>query len=84
MYYIVSEKRENAHWVRNIMANPRIKFSVGTGSNPEEVVKTTSAVGKIIVTENDADIVAEVSAKMNQKYNWSDGLIVQILPSAPE
>lgn len=80
-YYIVSEKRENAHWVRNLTANPNITFSIGTREDKEGVVMATAAIARSITKKDEPSIVAEVIARMENKYNWSNGLIVQIMPS---
>jgi len=66
-YYLVSEKRDNAHWVQNIRANSAITFRVGAD--------TFEGLGTI---PTDETIVTAVKAKMEQKYKWSDGLVVQL------
>lgn len=66
-YYLVSEKREQAHWVQNIRANPEITFRVGE----------TNSNGTGAIPDDDA-IITAVKAKMDAKYNWSDGLVVQL------
>lgn len=77
-YYMVSERRENAHWVKNILKNPQVDFSVGTRDDKNARVPHHRAMGRIITTENAPDIFRAVSAKMDEKYNWSDGLIVEV------
>ncbi|MCY4021336.1 MAG: nitroreductase/quinone reductase family protein [Chloroflexi bacterium] len=68
-YYLVSEKREASHWVRNIRANPSISFrldsrvSRGRASLPD-----------------DAQLLAAVKAKMVKKYGWSNGLVIELKP----
>lgn len=70
-YYLVSEYREKSHWVQNIQRNPMITFRVadqhfhGTGRT---------------VDANETALVAAVSQKMDQKYGWSEGLIVELAP----
>lgn len=77
-YYMVSEGGENAHWVQNIFKNPRVQISVGTRDDKEAVVKQHHAVGRIITIDNAPDIFAAARAKMNSKYGWSDGLIIEV------
>ena len=71
--YIVSEKREAAHWVRNIRADPAISFRLGTGWDDGE-----PAVAGLAIIQEDADLIEAVKAKMDAKYGWSNGLVVAI------
>ncbi len=72
-YYIVSEKREGAHWVRNLRANPAIRFRLGTDMNDGG-----AAVDGLASIPEDAALIAAVKAKMDAKYGWSNGLVVGI------
>ena len=71
-YYLVSEKREASHWVRNIRANPRIRFRLGDAVAP----------GKAAFPDDD-QLLQTVKAKMHKKYGWSDGLVVELRGDAP-
>lgn len=77
-YYMVSEMREKSHWVKNILKNPQVEFSVGTRDDKNALVGHHLATGRIITVDNAPDILRIVSAKMDAKYNWSDGLIVEV------
>ncbi len=77
-YYMVSEMRENAHWVQNILNNPQVEFSVGTRDDKNALVAHHRAMGRIITPDNEPHIHQAVCAKMDAKYNWSDGLIVEV------
>lgn len=66
-YYLVSEKGEAAHWVQNIRANPSVSFRVGG-----------AAVAGRAAVPDDAALIRDVKAKMEAKYNWSDGLVVEL------
>lgn len=77
-YYLVSEKREAAHWVQNIAADPKVMFSIGTRDNPEAYLPLSAGSGQILVPEESPALSAEVQRAMNAKYNWSSGLIVQL------
>ena len=68
-YYIVSEHRERSHWVQNIQHNPAITVRVGD--------ETFSGTGRV-VDASETDLVAAVAQKMDAKYQWSDGLIVEL------
>ena len=71
-YYSVSEGRERSHWVVNIRHNPAVTVRVGG-------VKF-SGTGRAIDNDAEPELAAAVSAKMDAKYNWSDGLIVELAP----
>lgn len=72
-YYIVSEMRENSHWVQNIAHNPAITFRVG------EV--TYHGTGRVVDAAAEPQLAAAVSALMDAKYEWSDGLIMELTPA---
>ncbi len=69
-YYLVSQKREASHWVQNIRAKPAIHFRLGDQTKPG-----------IASIPQDPDLIAAVKAKMEEKYNWSNGLVVEICAS---
>jgi deazaflavin-dependent oxidoreductase (nitroreductase family) len=77
-YYLASEKRDASHWVQNIIANPAVTFSVGTRDNPESVLPLSVGSGRILDDKASSGLVADVKRAMEAKYNWSDGLIVQL------
>ncbi len=72
-YYLVSEKRDAAHWVRNIRANPAVRFRLGYNWDAEAV----ATKGRAAIPD-DASLIAAVKAKMDAKYGWSNGLVVAI------
>ena len=69
-YYIISEKREAAHWVQNLRAQPAVYFHLSKGS---------SRAARARVVDEPA-LVASIKAKMREKYGWSDGLVVEVAP----
>jgi deazaflavin-dependent oxidoreductase (nitroreductase family) len=71
-YYLVSERLERSHWVQNIRRNPSISFRVGDHS--------FEGKGRILDREKEPELTAAVSALMDAKYDWSDGLIVELAP----
>ncbi|GAB4547923.1 MAG: hypothetical protein OHK0023_10010 [Anaerolineae bacterium] len=81
-YYVVAEGRERAHWVKNIQKNPRVRMSVGTQTDREQERPETSAFARSLSPVEDSHLIAAVSALMQAKYNWSDGLIVQLMPES--
>jgi hypothetical protein len=66
----MSEHGKNAHWVRNINHNPRISFS---SLNYE-------GEARVIDFMKESQLSAQVSAMMNAKYKWDQGLIVELEP----
>lgn len=74
-YYIVSGGRENSDWVKNIRANPAVTVSVGSRE-----AGAWAGTGRPL-DPAEPDLTAAVRAKMNAKYNWSDGLIVELRPN---
>ncbi len=71
-YYIVSELRERSHWVQNIRHTPTVTFRVGE--------MTFHGTGRIVEPEAEPELAAVVSALMDAKYEWSDGLMVELIP----
>ncbi len=73
-YYIVSEHREQSHWVQNIRHNPAITLRVGETTSP--------GTGRAIDPAAEPALAAAVAALMEAKYEWSDGLIVELTPQS--
>jgi deazaflavin-dependent oxidoreductase (nitroreductase family) len=71
-YYLVSEKREQADWVRNLLHQPAVTFRVGD--------HTHQGHARPIHPEQEPDLAAAVSTRMDAKYEWSNGLIVELSP----
>jgi hypothetical protein len=66
----VSEHPERAHWVKNITHNPQVSFSVGG--------RTFQGTARPV--EPGSELTAAVSKLMDEKYRWSQGLIVELAP----
>ena len=71
-YYLVAEHGKRSDWVRNIQQDARVTFRVAN--------TTTTGAGRIIDHEAETALVRVISALMDQKYGWSNGLIVEITP----
>ena len=71
-YYLFAERRENAHWVQNIRHQPHIQF----WANGQDY----GGKGRVIDDVKEPQLVKAVSALMNEKYNWNNGLIVELSP----
>jgi hypothetical protein len=68
-YYVVSERREDAHWVKNILRDNRVTFRVACRT----FNGTARSVGR------ETTLAAEISKLMDAKYGWSQGLIVELV-----
>lgn len=73
-FYLIAEHGENANWVRNIQANPRVTVRVGD--------RRFAGTARIVVDERDPDLAHVVKALSEAKYGWSDGLIVEVTDDA--
>jgi deazaflavin-dependent oxidoreductase (nitroreductase family) len=71
-YYIMSELHKRAHWVQNIMHNPRVLFTVNE--------KTFEGTARLVDQEKDAKLASQIANLMSAKYKWDRGLIVEIIP----
>jgi deazaflavin-dependent oxidoreductase (nitroreductase family) len=69
-HYIMSEHLEHAHWVQNIIHDPRVSFTVSH--------ETFEGTARLIDKIKDSKLVAEVSNLMSTKYGWNEGLIVEL------
>jgi deazaflavin-dependent oxidoreductase (nitroreductase family) len=74
-YYVVAERREKAQWVQNIQRDPAVRFRVGTRGQPGPDSPGTARIVR------EAELIAIVASRMDEKYGWSDGLVVEIRPS---
>jgi len=70
-YYIMSELHKHAHWVQNIIHNPRVSFTVND--------TTFTGTARIVEKNKEPELAAEVSKLMSTKYGWNEGLIVELI-----
>ena len=71
-YYLVSEREDRSHWVQNLKSDPKISFSVGED--------TYRGRGRVIDRKAEPALAARITALMNAKYKWSEGLLVELAP----
>lgn len=71
-YYVIAEGRERAQWVRNLLADPRVRVRVAD----------TTLVGhaRVVDALSERRLHAAVRALSEAKYRWSDGLIIELTP----
>ena len=71
-FYLIAEGREESHWVKNIQQNPLISFWVQG--------QTYKGTGRALDRATEPELAQTISALMQAKYKWSDGLIVELCP----
>ncbi len=71
-FYLVAETRERAHWVQNLRRSPAVAWRVD-GHHYQGTARP-------IDREAEPALAAAVAALMENKYDWSDGLIVELAP----
>ncbi len=71
-FYLISQYRDQAHWVRNIKNHPGISFEV----DGDKYV----GLGRIVDPDDEPELARKVSELMEAKYQWSAGLIVELRP----
>jgi deazaflavin-dependent oxidoreductase (nitroreductase family) len=71
-FYVISEMRERAQWVRNILANSAVEVRVAS-----EVFR---ARARSIDPSREPALAEAVRQLSRAKYGWGEGLIVELTP----
>ncbi len=71
-FYLISEKRERANWVQNILSNPQVTFRVGE--------RKFSGAGRVVEGSTESELRRRVSERFDRKYGWSEAVIVELDP----
>jgi deazaflavin-dependent oxidoreductase (nitroreductase family) len=71
-FYLFSETGEAAAWVKNIRRNPEVMLRIE--------VSSVNATARVLDREIDCELWEQVAAIAVRKYNWGDGLPVEITP----
>jgi len=71
-YYLVSEHGPRAHWVQNLLIEPRVQWRVGTAR--------LSGRARVVRAETAPALVHDIQARSKRKYGWGDGLVVELDP----
>jgi deazaflavin-dependent oxidoreductase (nitroreductase family) len=74
--YLVAEAGERAQWVRNLRADPRVRWRIGA--------KTYAGRARVVSRVREARLAAAVRAHFEIKYDWGDGLVVELRPERPD
>jgi deazaflavin-dependent oxidoreductase (nitroreductase family) len=69
-FYLFSEHREAAGWVRNIRRNWNASVRFGKS--------TIKVVARVLDYSNERELWDEVQAIADRKYGWGDGLPVEL------
>lgn len=72
-YYLCAEQKERSHWVQNIQHHPAITVRVNGRVFP--------GTGRALDATADTELIRVVSGIFDQKYQWSEGLLVELCPS---
>lgn len=79
-FYIVSEHRERSHWVRNVRQHPAVTWRIGNRAAGEYDGPVYTGSARALDASTEPELHAAVAALMDAKYDWSDGLIVELAP----
>lgn len=80
-HYMVSERREESGWVKNIQSCPQVHFSVGSRAAKEAAVPHSAARARAVPADEEPELARQVRSLMDAKYGWSEGLIVELAPT---
>jgi deazaflavin-dependent oxidoreductase (nitroreductase family) len=69
-YYVIAETGNRAHWVRNIIAESRVRWQVGD--------RPFAGRARIVDTGAEPALARAVRAASRRKYGWGDGLVVEL------
>ncbi len=74
-YYLIAEHGRRSQWVQNLLADPAVRFRVGTRSGR----------GRARVVDRRAEpaLAGAIRRRSEAKYGWGDRLVVEIEPAAP-
>ena len=77
-FYLLVESQERPDWVRNIEANPQVRFSIGTRRNETSSLAQVEGRGRVLSEAQDSALCERVRASLYAKYRWSSGTIVEV------
>jgi len=69
-FYILAEHGYKAHWVQNILINPRVHVRIGG--------QQWDGSARVLDPDRDAEACANARQLAQEKYGWGDGLPVEI------
>jgi deazaflavin-dependent oxidoreductase (nitroreductase family) len=69
-FYILAENDYKAQWVQNILSNPQIRFRIGD--------EEKNGLARVLDPDREADAYLKVRQLAREKYDWGEGLPVEI------
>ena len=72
-YYVISELGERSHWVQNVRRNPEVRFRVAGQS--------LHGTARVVDPEQEPELYARVCALSRSKYDWGEGLVIELRPA---
>ena len=72
-FYLVAETGERDRWVRNLRADPRVRWRIGA--------RTYTGRARVVDPVREAVLAATVRTRSRTKYGWGDGLTVELRPA---
>jgi deazaflavin-dependent oxidoreductase (nitroreductase family) len=73
--YVLAEHGHQANWVKNINANPHVHIRIAD--------QELDARGRILDPVLDQDLWRTIQDLARQKFDWGEGLPVQLTPYQP-
>ncbi len=71
-FYILSEHGRRAQWVKNILAEPRVRWRVDQNR--------FAGSARILDPTAEPELNTRIRSLSQQKYGWGDGLVVELTP----
>ena len=71
--YILAEHGLEAHWVQNILRNPRVDVRIGE--------QRWHGLARVLDVDEDRDAYLKARLLARDKYGWGEGLPVEIQPA---
>ncbi|MBI3029980.1 MAG: nitroreductase family deazaflavin-dependent oxidoreductase [Candidatus Rokubacteria bacterium] len=71
-YYVISERRRGSRWVRNLLADPRVRVRVGR--------RRFTGRARVVDARAEPELSRTVQARSREKYGWGEGLVVELRP----
>ena len=75
-YFLVAEHRERSQWIRNILADPRVRWRVDDAA--------FSGCARVVDAAAEPALSATVQDLSTRKYGWGDGLVVELKAREPQ
>lgn len=76
-FYLCSGGREKADWVQNIQHKPDVRFYIAERDTPSAPNPATANI-----PDQNSALVQQIKTLFKQKYDWNDGLIIEICPTS--